>query len=130
MKTITIDGANFDNIDGFYKEAYAKLAPQKPQFTRGSLDGFSDILNGGFGAHDDGEQVTLVWKGSAKSKDDLGYDATAKQLEEWIQYAHPDSLAAMQERLDNAKNHQGPTIFDDLIKIIEDHKTQIQLDLA
>lgn len=68
----TINGKNFNDIDGFYDEV-------EKVFTKGlswkigrNLDAFADVLRGGFGMHELGEPIVIFWANYRKSKRDLG----------------------------------------------------------
>lgn len=67
MPEFTIDGARFDDLDGFYDEVSRVLIPGA---TWGrNLDAFNDILRGGFGTPD---AFVLVWANSERSRATLG----------------------------------------------------------
>lgn len=71
MKTITIDGNEFSDLNSFYDEAQRKLCPEFAGFGK-NLDALDDVLDGGFGTIEFGEPVNLVWANSEKSKRELG----------------------------------------------------------
>jgi RNAse (barnase) inhibitor barstar len=56
-KIYTIDGNNFNSLEGFYEEVSNILIPGA-SWGR-NLDAFDDILSGGFGTPDEG--FILVW---------------------------------------------------------------------
>ena len=69
-RTIIIDGNYFSNLEGFYFEIDRVLASN---FQSGhNLNAFNDLLRGGFGVHEEGESVKLIWEHSGKSRRDLG----------------------------------------------------------
>jgi RNAse (barnase) inhibitor barstar len=72
MKSLVLDGANFNTLANFYDNAFRVLAPALTDYVKGNLDGFNDILYGGYGAFHEDEKITLIWKNSDKSKQDLG----------------------------------------------------------
>jgi hypothetical protein len=86
---------------------------------QGNLDGFNDFLRGGFGTPDTG--FVLIWRGSAVSRERLGYGETIKWLEERVQNCHPPNVPVMQQRLAAARRGEGQTLFDMLLEIIQDH---------
>ena len=49
---------------------------------RSNLSAFNDVLMGGFGLFEYDEPISIVWNDSAKSRHDLGYDATVEWLED------------------------------------------------
>ncbi|MCP4523746.1 MAG: Barstar (barnase inhibitor) [Candidatus Gracilibacteria bacterium] len=66
---IIINGNNFNNIDGFYKEIILNFAPSIDWEI--NLDSLHDILYGGFGVFEYGEEITLKWENYSKSKVEL-----------------------------------------------------------
>ena len=72
MKSFTIDGNNFSNLDGFYDEIQKVLCPG---FEMGrNLDALNDVFVGGLS--DEGidfkEPATVNWTESSKSEKELG----------------------------------------------------------
>jgi len=67
-----IDGENFDDIEGFYCEIDALFTKNLDWKTGHNLYAFNDILRGGFGVHEYGEPIKIVWKNFNKSTNDLG----------------------------------------------------------
>ena len=130
-REIILDGNRFDTLEGFYKEA-AKVLTNKPGFTPGrNLDSLADLLGGGFGVHNSGEPITLVWKNAAKSRKDLGYRAAERHYKAQLT-AHPERAAVLLPRLRAAKKKTGPTLFDRIIQVIgdpnADHKVALRLE--
>ena len=74
MKNITIDGKNFSNIEGFYSEIDKLLTKDLGWKTGHNLNAFNDLLRGGFGVHEPGEELNITWINAAKSRKDLGKD--------------------------------------------------------
>ncbi len=109
-KQLTIDGANIDDIEGFWNEVLRAIPWQ--DFGR-NLDAFNDILRGG--------DFTFCWLHSERSRRVLGYEATVKWLSTKIERCHPQSVSRVQQELDAAKRREGPTLFDILIEIIQSH---------
>ena len=54
---IEIDGARFDDLEGFWNEVSNHLIPGR--YWGRNFDAFNDILSGGFGTPDDG--FVLRW---------------------------------------------------------------------
>lgn len=117
MKTFTIDGMNFSNLEEFYDEISDKLIPDASWGY--NLNAFNDILRGGFGTPDEG--FVLIWKNSHISRKKLGYDETVIQLEKGLQSCHPDNYEAVSHQLKNAQKGIGQTVFDWLVEIILCH---------
>jgi len=119
MKRFVLDGARFDGLDSFYDHAGEVLCPG---FDWGrNLDAFNDVLRGGFGAFDLGEEIELVWKDAAKSKRDLGHRETEAWLEENLERVHPTNRERWMERLASARAGKGKTLHDQLLEIIRAH---------
>jgi len=116
-KIYTIDGNNFETIEGFYDEISDKLIPGA-EWGHG-LDAFNDILNGGFGTPDEG--FILIWKNAKKSKKDLGFPETLKWLENGLSRIHHTNVPFWKNGIELAKQEQGETLFMTLIDIILDH---------
>lgn len=68
---LTIDGANFSDMEGFYNEIDRVLTKDLDWNTGHNLNAFNDLLRGGFGVHDYEEPFKLIWLNSAKSKVDF-----------------------------------------------------------
>jgi len=83
LPVVTIDGAAFDDFEGFAREFSRCLALWQ---WNGSLDAFNDILRGGFGTPD--EPWVLRWLNSETSARALGHPAMAKRLEELLPRVH------------------------------------------
>jgi len=107
-KIYVIDGADFSTLQEFYDEVSRVLIPDV--FWGRNLDAFNDILRGGFGTPDEG--FILVWKNSELSKKHLGYAETVRWLEAKVQTCHPMNCPAIREKIADAKNSVGETVFD------------------
>jgi RNAse (barnase) inhibitor barstar len=115
--TYTIDGARFDDLDGFFAEVSRVLVPGA-DWGR-NLDAFNDILRGGFGTPPGG--FVLHWTDAHASCQSLGYPETIRSLERQIQSCHPATRAELERRLADARQGKGPTLFDELMTIISAH---------
>ncbi len=93
-----------------------------------NLDVFNDVLRGGFGTFDYEESIKLIWRNSAKSKLDLSWAETIKYLESKLESCRPSNIESVKSDLESAKNHEGQTLFDILIEIINEHE-HIRLEL-
>jgi RNAse (barnase) inhibitor barstar len=123
--TLEIDGRRFTTLEGFYDEVSARLIPDRSWGH--NLDAFNDILRGGFGTPADG--FRLVWRHAEKSRHDLGYPETARQLASSLEQCHPSGCEKVGAQLAAAKEHKGPTVFDWLVEIIG-HHDDIELVLS
>lgn len=131
-KTIILDGSLFDTMDGFYKQTARLLTDNKPGFTPGkNLNAFNDLLRGGFGAHEYGQGLLLIWKNSAKSRKDLGYRATERYYKA-IMRAHPERSQALLPHVRAAARRKGETLFDRIVAVItdpnQDHDVELRLE--
>ena len=75
-REIIIDGKNFDDIAGFYCEIENVFTMDLGWKIGRNLDAFNDVLHGGFGVHEYGEPIKVIWKNFGKSKKDLGCELT------------------------------------------------------
>ncbi|MDH6254322.1 hypothetical protein M2347_004049 [Chryseobacterium sp. H1D6B] len=121
QKMTVINGGHFFDLSGFYEEVSSVLM-KDADWKVGSLDGFNDILYGGFGVFENGDTVQLTWKESQKSKQDLGFEATKEFYENKIKQGKPFNIELIQEKLDELIDGKGQTLFEILIEIIESHQ--------
>ncbi|MGE3540478.1 MAG: barstar family protein [Candidatus Tectimicrobiota bacterium] len=131
METVEIDGSQFATLEEFFSH-FGERALTVPWGT--NLDAFNDVLRGGFGTP---SGFILRWKNHAVSKQRLGYEETARQLELKLSRCHPANRASVAQELKAAKHKQGPTVFDWLIEIIQVHgpggseaEDQVHLELV
>jgi RNAse (barnase) inhibitor barstar len=117
----TIDGAHFDDLEGFYDEIDKEL--MGGQFWGRNLDAFDDILSGDMGrVPSPDETFTLVWRNSALSQRALGHAETARHLRSGIDDVHPTNRAQWERRAIAAERGEGETLFDTLLDIIRGHE--------
>ena len=102
---LTIDGAQFSDLDGFYDEVSRNLIPGAVWGR--NQNAFSDILRGGFGTPEGGFQ--------------LGWDETIRFIERKLTTCHPTNRPSVQADLESARRHEGETLFDLIVDIIHDH---------
>jgi hypothetical protein len=116
LPVLTIDGANFADLDGFAREFSSLLC----HYTwNGSLDAFNDILRGGFGTPENG--WVLRWLNSELSRAALGHDATIRWLERILLTCHSSHRETIRARILDAQQGAGPTLFDEIVEIIREH---------
>lgn len=120
MKEIIIDGKNFDDEEGFYREIDKLLTRNLNWKTGHNLNAFNDLLRGGFGVHEYGEALRITWVNASKSRMDLGYDVTIEHWEKILKVCHPTSREHVEKKIWDARNHVGQTLFDIIIEIIID----------
>lgn len=116
LPVVTIDGAAFDDFEGFAREFSRCLDDWQ---WNGNLDALNDILRGGFGTPD-GPWV-LRWLNSEISARALGHPAMAKRLEDLLPRVHPTNRHKFKRRLATARRSEGPTLFDEIVEIIREH---------
>lgn len=120
-KEIVINGNNFNGIEQFYIEIAKKLSKDLTWNTCHNLDVFSDLLRGGFGIHEYGEPITILWENSSKSKSDLGFNATVQYYKNILMECHISNIDNIKSLLENAENEKGDTLFDIIIETIKEH---------
>ena len=117
---IVIDGENFSSLEGFFDEMDKLLTKDLDFKTGHNLDAFNDLLRGGFGVHEYGQPLEILWVHADKSRNDLGYQATEIDLQKRLQRCHPTNRESILKKIEACKNHQGPTLFDTIVEIITD----------
>jgi RNAse (barnase) inhibitor barstar len=126
MTVYTIPGERVRSLESFY--AVIGEAINGPGGYFGSnLDALADCLSGGFGTPEGG--YTIRWEQSAASRQALGHTETVRQLELRLERCHPDARPHVKEQLTQARRHEGPTVFDWLVEIIND-APNVCLELA
>ncbi len=118
---IVINGGHFSSLDGFYEEVSSVLM-KDTDWKVGTLDGFDDILYGGFGVFENNEEIEMIWKESEKSKEDLGITATRIFYENKIKQGKPFNIELIQQKRDALIAGKGQTLFDILVEIIQSHQ--------
>ena len=81
MKTFILDGNNFSDMEGFYREIDKLLTKNLQWKTGHNLNAFNDLLCGGFNVHEYNEPITIRWINYGKSKKDLGDEMVLILLE-------------------------------------------------
>lgn len=118
---IVIHGGHFSSLAGFYEEVSSVLM-KDADWKVGTLDGFDDILYGGFGVFENKEEIEIIWKESKKSKEDLGLAATREFYENKIRQGKLFNIKLIQQKLNELEEGKGQTLFEILVEIIESHK--------
>ncbi|WP_228377660.1 ribonuclease inhibitor [Chryseobacterium gallinarum] len=91
----------------------------------GTLDGFNDILYGGFGIFESHEEIEILWEESEKSRKDLGLIATKEFYENKIRKGKPFNIELVRQKLKDLTEGKGQTLFEILVEIIESHRNII-----
>lgn len=120
-KMIVINGDHFSNLTEFYEEA-SRVLMKDVDWKVGTLDGFNDILYGGFGVFESNDEIEFTWKESEKSRHDLGLETTREFYQRKIKQGKPFNVELIQQNLDELIAGEGQTLFDILIEIIESHE--------
>ncbi|MEL7649706.1 MAG: ribonuclease inhibitor [Sedimentibacter sp.] len=118
-REFVIDGSKFNDLEGFYHEIQSVITKDLP-WEISNLDGFNDILRGGFGVHEYGEPIKFKWVNFKISKKCLGYEATIKHYERVLKFCHPTNIDRIKLLLENAKRHSGQTLLDIIVEIVLD----------
>ncbi|HEX5053929.1 MAG TPA: hypothetical protein VFZ65_19275 [Planctomycetota bacterium] len=114
---VEIDGGSLRTLEDF-AAAFRRAALVDCEW-HGSLDAFDDILRGGFGTPEGG--FVLRWINSDASRKHLGYLETVRQLQRRLQTCDSSNRHRVEQELRAATAGTGPTVFDWLVEIIEDH---------
>ncbi|MFJ2113078.1 MULTISPECIES: barstar family protein [unclassified Streptomyces] len=115
--TYVIDGAEVTGLDSFWAVIGAAVNGPGGYFGR-NLDALADCLRGGFGTPDDGDFV-IEWRDHDLSRRALGTEETVRALQRRLERAHLSNRPALRERLEAARAGRGPTVFDELVEVIE-----------
>ncbi|MFI5755244.1 barstar family protein [Streptomyces sp. NPDC051569] len=116
--TYVIDGAEVTSLDRFWQVIGAAVNGPGGYFGS-NLDALADCLHGGFGTPDDGDFV-IEWHRHDEARRALGHDETVRTLRRRLERTHPGDNAAVQAQLDEARAGRGPTVFDQLVQLIEE----------
>ncbi|AEN13204.1 MULTISPECIES: barstar family protein [unclassified Streptomyces] len=116
--TYVIEGSEVTGLERFWELIGEAVNGPGGYFGRG-LDSFADCLSGGFGTPDDGAFV-IEWRDHTASARALGHEETARRLEALLGRAHHTNRARIERELAEARAGRGPTLFDQLVGIIEE----------
>ncbi len=118
MKTITIDGGRFDNLESFYDEIQRLFCPGFVGFGR-NLDAVNDLLHGGFGVFAYEEPIEIVWRDTDRSRLRLDHAALFRYLRGVREAAHASSHDQQNALIADAEAGQGPTLFDVIAEVVQ-----------
>ena len=121
-RIIVIDADKFDNLPGFYNEMNDLFMHGVDWEMGHSLDALNDILYGGFGVYEPGEQVLIVWRNYEKSQNDLGLEETKRNYQMKIDRGHPYNVQLFKNKLEELENGTGQTLCDIIVEVFLDHK--------
>lgn len=71
-RVYVIDGGYFDNKEQFFARMAQTFSVGQGQKIGRNLDAFNDLLRGGFGQHEYGEPIHIIWKNVNRSRWVLG----------------------------------------------------------
>ena len=129
MKTLTIMGQHITDIPSFYAEINRVFMADMDWKLGHSLDGFNDMLYGGYGAIVGREPIKIVWQDIDQSKTALGLETTREYLQNKLLQPELFNLTLIQSRLSELDSGAGKTYFDIILEIIADHPN-IELEQA
>lgn len=72
MREYILDGNKFSTMDEFYNEIQRIMTAGLSWNIGHNLDAFNDVLRGGFGKHEFGDDILIIWTNYQKSKECLG----------------------------------------------------------
>jgi RNAse (barnase) inhibitor barstar len=113
-----VAGAEVTSLESFWRVIGEAVNGPGGYFGR-NLDAFADCLSGGFGTPDDDDFV-IEWRDHERSRRALGREETVRQLRLRLERVHPQNRPAVQEELDEAEAGRGTTVFDWLVRIMEE----------
>ncbi|WP_030745616.1 barstar family protein [Streptomyces sp. NRRL F-5135] len=116
--TFVIDGAEVTGLDRFW-QVIGEAVNGPGGYFGSNLDALADCLGGGYGTPDDGDFV-IEWRRHELSRRALGRDETVRVLQRRLESAHPTNRPAIRARLEEVRAGRGPTVFDELVALIED----------
>ena len=123
-----IDGTKVHRLEDFYREIGAAINGPGGYFGE-NLDALDDCLNGGFGSPDEGGYI-IRWAHAEASRHALGYEETVRQLADRYLHEHESWHEETLQKIEDAKRHVGPTVFDWLVEIFTDAKERgVELQL-
>ncbi|MFJ8751828.1 barstar family protein [Streptomyces sp. NPDC102441] len=126
--TYVIDGARITGLDSFW-DVIGEAVNGPGGYLGRNLDAFADCLGGGFGTPED-RSFTIEWHDHARSARALGHEETARRLAGLLPRAHPTNRSRLERELAEARAGRGPTLFDQLVGIIEDRTAPGTLHLV
>lgn len=115
-REVRIDGADFSDLRGFYAAFSKAWGLGEDEYVR-NMDAYNDLLRGGFTDGDAGT-FTVFWVNSEKSRQDLGYEATAAFYERMLRRATDKNREKIEKRIADAREEKGDTLFDMLTRLI------------
>jgi RNAse (barnase) inhibitor barstar len=112
-----LDGERFNTLEEFYTEVGRVFVGGEPWGE--NLNALNNLLHGDFGLIPG--EFRLVWRHAKRSREQLGYAETIRQLQLQLRDCHPTVLIKTAWALRAALRGQGPTVFDWLVTLIREH---------
>ncbi len=148
MKEYIIDGKNVNSLSDFIWEILECLAIMQNSGDRRSLEvikadenkkkeNLNQLVDYVYDLTIDGNPVVLKILNSDRVKAVMGYDVQIKRFEKGLKWSEKQAIEFPEyeanvkydkKRLEEAKKHIGPTLFDEVMDIIRENK-KIQLIL-
>lgn len=119
--SLTIEGEHIHDIASFYAEINRVFMAGEDWQLGHSLDGFDDLLYGGYGALQGNAPVVLIWRQMERNRQDLGRDATRGWYQAKLDQPAGFNVQRIRADLDALERGEGPTFFDIVQQIIADH---------
>lgn len=117
---VVIEGREIRDITSFYAEIN-RVYMAGENWTIGSLDGFDDLLYGGFGALKDAKNHSIIWKDKTASQQALGVETTIAYYQSKLTANSPFNHTHFQHKLEDLQAGKGQTYFDIVTEIIQSH---------
>ncbi len=119
--TVTIDGNNISDLDGFYDEIEKHLDKGECPWGR-NLDSLDEIVQSNFNYTDNPEfdVKEIVWLNAKTSEEKLGLDETVKWLTRKFDYNLDNKYQdGLKNKIELVKNKSVQTLFDIIIELFE-----------
>jgi len=113
-----LDGRRFNTLEEFYAEIGRVLVNGDPWGD--NLQALDNLLDGGFRLMPD--EFRVVWRHAERSRTQLGYSETVRQLTLQLRDCPPTSLIKTAWALRAALQGKGATVFDWLVALISKHQ--------
>ncbi len=123
---LTLEGKNFANIPGFYREINRLFMAGEDWQLGESLDALDDLLYGGYGVLLGVKAVDLIWQDFEKSRRDLGRETTRDWLLAKLAQPGHFNRDTIHRQLRALEAGHGQSYFDIIQEIITSH-AQIRL---
>jgi RNAse (barnase) inhibitor barstar len=124
-----LHGERINTLEDFFREIGEAVNGPSGYFGA-NLDALWDCLSGGFGTPEKGGYI-IWWENSKASRQALGYTETVRQLEMRYLSEHESWHDDTRQRIDEARKHIGPTVFDWLVDLlIEASGFGVELELC